>query len=309
MLLLTFGASQAADSVAIAIYDVTNDVVLDPATDTIYTLDAGGGPLSYQLWVSLENDVDLNGMSLGFRLWSDDGVVWNYDAQPDYVGDEGGIEAVTVVAGSRMDPPDDVFDMTGLLVTEQDVDGAMDDLVMFGGVSLTGSLASGPMQTMIALHFTPGGVTYPDVKTLCFDSSFIPPAGDFAYVNTLGGTFAPAIAPMICFPVASLDEGAADDEQPVKPYTFDMGQNYPNPFNPTTVIDYSVARKCEVNISVFNILGQQVANLVDGEVEAGPHQAIWEGVDDNGDQVASGIYFYKMTTDDYIETRKMALMR
>jgi hypothetical protein len=309
VLLLSFGVSHAADVVAISVYDVTNDVVLNPATDTIYTLDADGNPLSYQMWIGLENSVDLGGLSLGFRISSTDGVIWQYDAQPDGISGDDNLAAVTVVPGSRMDPHDDVFDLTGLLVTDQDTDGALDDLILFGGVSLFASLPIGPMQNMIALHFTPGGVVYPEVKSMCFDSTFIPPSGNFVFVNTLGSTFPPTIGPAVCFPVASLDVNAADGENPVVPYTFDLGQNYPNPFNPVTVIAYSVARKTNVNISVFNILGQKVATLVDGEVLAGPQEARWEGVDDNGDNVASGIYFYKMVTDDFVETRKMALMR
>lgn len=310
ILLLSFGASQAADSVAIYIYDVTNDVVLDPTTDTIYTLDADGNELSYQMWIGLENDVELGGMSLGFKISSSDGVLWQYDAQVDGISGDSNLAAVTVFPGCRLDPHDDVFDMTGLLITDADTDGALDDLMMFGGVSLSASLPTGPMQPMIALHFTPGGVTFPEEKTLCFDSTFIPPSGAFVYVDPLGSTFSPAIAPEICFPVASLFEPVATgDENSGVPDVFDLSQNHPNPFNPVTTISYSVARKTNVNISVFNILGQKVATLVDGEVAAGPQEARWEGVDDNGSNVASGIYFYKMITDDFIETRKMALMR
>jgi hypothetical protein len=312
VLLLSFGVAQAADSVAVGIYDVTNAVLLDPSTDTIYTLDVDGNPLSYQIWISLENDVGLGAVSLGFRFWSVDGVTWQYDAQVGGWGPAGentGLSAVTVMAGSRLDPPADVFDMTELLVLETDVDGQLDDIMLVGGVGLFDSLAPGPMEAMMAIHFTPGGVAWPDVKTFCIDSTFVPPAANWLYTDPAGGTFPPAIAPAICMPVASLDESAADDESPVIPFTFDLGQNYPNPFNPATVINYSVARKTKVDISVYNILGQRVVALVNEEIEAGPHQVIWDGNDDHGDQVASGIYFYKMYTDDFVETRKMALMR
>jgi hypothetical protein len=108
--------------------------------------------------------------------------------------------------------------------------------------------------------------------------------------------------------VASLFESDVNEIKPDK-FSFDLGQNFPNPFNPVTEIDYSVERKTHVNISVFNILGQKVATLVDGEKDAGKYEAVWEGIDDNGDQVASGIYFYKMYTTDFVETRKMVLMR
>jgi hypothetical protein len=200
ILLLSFGASQAADSVAVYMYDVTNDAVLDPATDTIYTLDATGTPMQYQMWVGLESDVDLAGMSLGFRIWSVDGVEWTYDAQVDGWGPTGqntGLAAVTVVPGSRLDPPSSAFDMTQLLITEKDVDGMLDDTVVFGGVSMLQVLELGPMQPMLRLHFTPGNVVYPEVKNLCFDSAFVPPAANWVFTNELGTTFPPAIAPAI----------------------------------------------------------------------------------------------------------------
>lgn len=312
LLLMSFGVSQAADSVAVYVYDVANDVVLDPTTDTIFTLDAfAGTPLNYQLWIALENDINLGGMSLGFRLWSDDGVEWQYDAQAEGLGPSGpgtGKAAVTVITGSRMDPPGDVFDMTGLLINEKDVDGLVYDTVGFGGVSMMDSLALGPLEPMIALHFTPGGVDYPNTRTMCFDSAFVPPAAGWAYSTTGGSTFPPGIAQALCFPVKNPYFNDAENDKPV-PHTFDLGQNYPNPFNPTTRITYSVARKTNLNISVFNILGQHVATLVDREVDAGPDEVLWDGNDATGDQVASGIYFYKMYTKDFVETRKMVLMR
>jgi hypothetical protein len=312
LLVLSFGAVQAADLVTIGVYDVTNDVLLNPATDTIVTQDAAGIDLPYQLWFSLENDDPLGGMSLGFRIFSVDGVTWQYQAQTGGWGEGGqdaGFAAVTIVTGSRMDPVGDVFDMTDLLVTEKDVDGMLDDTVLFGGVSLFGSLPAGTSEPMMALHFIAGGVAFGEVKNLCFDSSFVPPAGTWAYSSTGGTTYPPDFSGQLCFPVITLNPNDVGDNGDAIPATFGISQNYPNPFNPDTKIEYSVARKTHVNISVFNILGQQVSNLVNEEVDAGVYEVIWDGRNDNGSQVASGIYFYKMDTDEYVETRKMVLMR
>jgi hypothetical protein len=312
LLVLSYGAVQAADQVTISVYDVTNAVVLDPSTDTIITQDASGTDLPYQLWFSLENDAALGGMSLGFRIFSVDGATWQYQAQSGgwgAGGQDAGIAAVTIVTGSRMDPVGDVFDMTDLLVTEQDVDGVMDDTVLFGGVSLFGSLAAGTSEPMMALHFIAGGVAYGEVKNLCFDSSFVPPAGTWAYSSTGGTTYPPAFSGQLCFPVITLNQNSADNGGDAIPATFGVSQNYPNPFNPDTRIEFSVARKSHVNISVFNILGQQVATLVDEEYDAGVHEVVWDGANDNGSQVASGIYFYKMDTEEFVRTRKMVLMR
>jgi hypothetical protein len=312
ILLLSFGISQAADSVAVWVYDVGADVVLDPSTDTIYVADEGGNPLSYQFWIGLENDVDLGGMSLGFRIWSDDGAEWQWDAQPDGWGPAGqgsGLAAVTVIPDSRLYPVDSAFDMTKLLVTEKNMDGMADDTVVFGGISMLQKLEAGAMDPCVALHFTPAPVGAGVVKTLCIDSAFVPPAANFIFTNISGFNLEPGIAPALCFPVATLDPNGTEDGKPLVPYTFDLGQNYPNPFNPTTVINYSLEHKTNVEISVFNILGQQVTTLVDEEMDAGVYQAVWDGNDEHGDHVASGIYFYKMITEDFVETRKMVLMR
>ena len=93
------------------------------------------------------------------------------------------------------------------------------------------------------------------------------------------------------------------------PDRFELYQNSPNPFNPATAIEYSVARRTHVKIAVYNVLGQTVATLVNEEVDAGRHQVIWNGRADNGNPTASGVYFYKMSTEDFIETRKMLMMR
>lgn len=89
----------------------------------------------------------------------------------------------------------------------------------------------------------------------------------------------------------------------------DAVTNYPNPFNPDTDIRFSLTRDSEVNLSVFNILGQKVKTLVQGSLTAGLHSVKWDGTDESGRQVASGIYLYKIVTGDVVESRKMILMK
>jgi len=83
-----------------------------------------------------------------------------------------------------------------------------------------------------------------------------------------------------------------------------MSQNHPNPFNPSTSISYTLSSDGFVNISVYNILGQEVAVLVNGEQTAGTHLASWEA-----SNVPGGIYFYTKKTGDMIITRKMTLVK
>jgi parallel beta-helix repeat protein len=86
-------------------------------------------------------------------------------------------------------------------------------------------------------------------------------------------------------------------------------QNYPNPFNPTTTINYSLNENMRVSLEVYNIKGQKVKTLIDEKLPAGNHQVVWHGKDNSGKQVASGIYFYKMKSGNYNETKKMILLK
>jgi len=93
------------------------------------------------------------------------------------------------------------------------------------------------------------------------------------------------------------------------PKNFVLGQNYPNPFNPMTKIDYALPEAARVELRVYNLLGQEVRTLVDYEQPAGPHQIVWDGTDASGNSVASGIYFYKLKTPSFLETKKMMFVK
>jgi photosystem II stability/assembly factor-like uncharacterized protein len=93
------------------------------------------------------------------------------------------------------------------------------------------------------------------------------------------------------------------------PKSFSLFQNYPNPFNPTTSIKYSLKEDVNVNIAVYNILGQTVKTLINEFQQAGYKELIWDGSNDNGLEVASGIYIYKIIAGDYINSKKMLLLK
>ena len=88
-----------------------------------------------------------------------------------------------------------------------------------------------------------------------------------------------------------------------------LAGNYPNPFNPMTTISFSLSNNNHVSIDIYNIKGQKVHSLVNGVYSPGKHSAVWNGHDDNGVSVGSGVYFYRMTTGEYSETKKMILMK
>ena len=85
--------------------------------------------------------------------------------------------------------------------------------------------------------------------------------------------------------------------------------NYPNPFNPETTISFNNPQSGKVNLSIFNIKGQLVKTLLDDETSAGPHSLVWNGKDERGKNVASGIYFTKIKTDKSVQTKKMLLIK
>jgi hypothetical protein len=92
------------------------------------------------------------------------------------------------------------------------------------------------------------------------------------------------------------------------PRVFALSQNYPNPFNPSTIIRYSVPHTSRVSIRVFDILGNEVSTLVDDNVPAGDYTVEFSS-NGGGTNLASGIYFYKLQAGNFIETKKMILMK
>ena len=85
--------------------------------------------------------------------------------------------------------------------------------------------------------------------------------------------------------------------------------NYPNPFNPTTTILFNLAADTHVNLAVYDISGRLMNKLVDGPLAAGEHEIVWNGKNQDGVRVASGVYFYKLNADDYSATKKMVMVK
>jgi hypothetical protein len=101
----------------------------------------------------------------------------------------------------------------------------------------------------------------------------------------------------------------AVSEEQARPAGFSLAQNYPNPFNPATTIPYQVGREGRVELAIFDLAGQQVRGLVDAEQPAGAHAVVWDGRDDQGQPVASGIYLYRLRAGAFRETRQLSLVK
>jgi hypothetical protein len=103
--------------------------------------------------------------------------------------------------------------------------------------------------------------------------------------------------------------GIKDEEASLAVSDFVLSQNYPNPFNPQTRIEYFLPRPAQVTLAIYNILGQKVKTLIDESHTAGTKSVTWDGKDPEGRLVASGIYFYKLETADYVDSKKMLLLK
>lgn len=93
------------------------------------------------------------------------------------------------------------------------------------------------------------------------------------------------------------------------PVSYSLGQNYPNPFNPNTTISFAIPSSESVELKIYNIRGQVVRTLIDEQMGAGRHTVRWDGRDDRGDAVSSGVYLYRISAGDFSESRKMTLLK
>jgi hypothetical protein len=97
---------------------------------------------------------------------------------------------------------------------------------------------------------------------------------------------------------------AIEDEINLTPNRFQLDQNYPNPFNPTTTLSFTLAKQARTVLTLHNILGQEVATLIDADMPAGQHTVTF-----NGENLQSGLYFYTISSGDYCDTKKMMLIK
>jgi hypothetical protein len=153
--------------------------------------------------------------------------------------------------------------------------------------------------------FNPTGALYPPTWPL---------PENLAYSNTAmqsAGTDGFALGDLNWFPTqkahwltdVKVDKGAK------VPTTFSLSNAYPNPFNPTTNIDFNIAKSGTVKLIVYNVLGQQVKTLINKEMKAGSFTVTWDGRNDFGAQVVSGVYFYRLESQSFSVTKKMILLK
>ena len=131
------------------------------------------------------------------------------------------------------------------------------------------------------------------------------------------GSLVEALIDDIAILAAGSVTGITEENNPSLPQNFELSQNFPNPFNPTTTIRFAVPRTSRVTVAIYNLLGQRVRTLFSGQKPPGWHSITWDGTNDAGLGVASGIYIYRMTAvstensgkEEFSRIRKMILLK
>lgn len=101
-----------------------------------------------------------------------------------------------------------------------------------------------------------------------------------------------------------LNPVSVEEDKSTTPFSFQLEQNYPNPFNPVTTISYLLPSRSEVLLIIYNLLGEEIVRLVDEIQPTGLHRITWDA-----SGVSSGIYFYRIQAGDFVQTRKMVLLK
>lgn len=109
--------------------------------------------------------------------------------------------------------------------------------------------------------------------------------------------------------VAWISKNIEGDLGSVPPEDIVLKQNYPNPFNQSTLIEYKLYRRAHVTVEIFNVSGQWIRSLVEGEQSIGSYATEWDGRSDNGHELTTGLYYYRVAAGDHVKVKKMLLLK
>ncbi len=168
-------------------------------------------------------------------------------------------------------------------------------------VVIIGNFYVGPLT--ITANYTKTGVWYDffsgdSVDVFNLSTPYLLEPGEFHIYTTVK---LPTPEEGILSDVETLESGTVSEYQ--------LSQNYPNPFNPSTVIRYSVVNSGNVSLKIYDVLGREIKNLVNQQQSNGTYEITWNGDDHFGNKVSTGIYFYRIETENFVETKKMILLK
>ena len=168
-----------------------------------------------------------------------------------------------------------------------------------------GDLLRGYETPTLFMHRVQGRSVYLDLAVMGLDASAIDRPGEVAVLRFAGN---PLVKLVACEARSSgnclLELKKGEDADDNEPTAFALLQNYPNPFNPTTTIQYALPRRSHVTLTVFNTLGQKVAQPVSGDIDAGYHEVQFDAA-----TLASGVYFYRIQAGDFADTKRLLIVR
>lgn len=220
----------------------------------------------------------------------------------------GSVPKTIAIGGLAQDPlyPDTIFAVTERLKlkAKREADNMLKGEENYKVMNIWRSTDGG--NTFSALPYWQTEHRFPSAVSLSFfpdspDSMIMPTHGNGIWVAHRydGPPYGPGVGKV----------NAPDSNQTQLPKRFALHANYPNPFNPTTIIKYDLPKPTHVKLTIYDVLGRRVRTLLDKEVEAGYQRAQWDGKNDRGVPVASGIYLYRLHTSFFTKVRKMTLLR
>ena len=343
------GPNQTFGKTIVSIGDVNNDGVPDAAIGVgpngsddkkVYCLD---GQTGFPIWDWPALSADNNPkeiLELPITGETPDLIVGEYFAKVHRIDGETGTALWTYDFGGLTG----IIEMSRIGDINDD---GIDDVLIAGFTSAGASCLSGADGSLLwqyPMGYQNGIATVPDLNGDGIDEVFVgsgtnatPPGrvhlisgkGDslfFSYtfpanqvnaVNILpsidgNGTFEMVGASdeglVICFS-GGLSPTAIETEPVALPEAFALDQNYPNPFNPTTVISYQLSVFSDVRLEIYNLLGEKITTLVDARQNAGQYRLQWNGRDQVGRRASSGVYLYRLSAGDFVQTRKMILLK
>ncbi|MFH1335515.1 MAG: T9SS type A sorting domain-containing protein, partial [Candidatus Zixiibacteriota bacterium] len=215
------------------------------------------------------------------------GTVSNKDFSLDVGGSISGHvygEGSSPLSGADVSAFDTAFGWSGLIMKWDETDGS-------GHYQITGLRSS---------------LYYVEASTQCdyqfYDHTTSFPEADLVSVS------APGDHSGIDFNLVS-SVNDEEDQTGLRPTAFELKQNYPNPFNPETEIEYNLTKPAQVNLTIYNLLGQKVRTLVNERQPAGSYKITWGGKSEQGKISSSGIYFYRLEVNGVPQTKRMVLLK
>jgi hypothetical protein len=197
----------------------------------------------------------------------------------------------------------------GYLFYSLDVDLTGDGIVEFYVLAHYGDTEN-PRQTLKIIDITTGNIIFEKDNSSYFYTTAT--VWDADNDGILELTFAKYDYPDMdnyTYEVYSTGVATSQNSEPIHNLTFKLEQNYPNPFNPTTTIQFNLNKASNVKVDIFNVEGKLINQIVNNYKKAGTHKISWDGTNSKGEKVSSGTYFYRITNNNNVQTKKMILIK